>query len=116
MVENRKASIANWIARGIGGVSIIMLTWTVILMITNLELISDYIKSEFGYVLILFMLNALISILLGLLIISRNSGNRLGWLFLAIGFLFSWWALSGNLLETTGLDGIPSLLRPVVNI
>jgi hypothetical protein len=114
MGENKKANIANWIALGIGGVSFIMLIWTIVLMIANWELISDYIKSEFGYVLILFMLNGLISVLLGVLIISRNSGNRLGWLFLAIGFLFSWWALSGNLLETTGLEGIPPLLRPIV--
>jgi uncharacterized membrane protein len=28
--------------------------------------------------------------------------------------LFSWWELSGALLETTGLEGIPVLLRPIV--
>ena len=114
MDENRRSSIANRIALGIGGVSFIMLIWTIVLMITNWVMIAGFINSEFGYVLILFMVNAFISVILGLLIISRNPGNRLGWLFLAIGFLFSWWALSGNLLETTGLEGIPPLLRPVV--
>jgi len=94
--------------------SFIMLIWTIVLMITNWDILSDFIKSEFGYVLILFMVNAVISVLLGLVIISRNPGNRLGWLFLAIGFLFSWWALSGILLEKPGLEGIPAFLRPIV--
>lgn len=114
MDENRKSSLAKRIALGIGGVSLIMLTWTIVLMITNWDMISEFIKSEFGYVLVFFMVNAVISVLLGLLIISRNPGHRLGWLFLAIGFLFSWWELSGVLLETTGLEGIPALLRPIV--
>jgi hypothetical protein len=91
-----------------------MLIWTIVLVITNWVMIAGFIKSEFGYVLILFTVNAVISVLLGLLIISRNPGHRLGWLFLAIGFLFSWWELSGALLETTGLEGIPALLRPIV--
>jgi hypothetical protein len=114
MNENRKSSLANRIALGIGGVSFIMLIWTIVLMITNWYMIAGFIKSEFGYVLILFMINAVISVLLGLLIISRDPENRLGWLFLAIGFLFSWWQLSNALLETTGLEGIPALLRPII--
>ncbi len=114
MDKKRKPSIANQLALGIGGASFIMLIWTIILIITNWDMIADFIISEFGYILILFMVNAVISVLLGLLIISRNPGNRLGWLFLAIGFLFSWWELSGALLETTGLEGIPALLRPII--
>ena len=114
MDENRRSSIAYRIALGIGGVSFIMLIWTIVLMITNWVMIAGFIKSEFGHVLILFMVNAVISVFLGLLIISRNPGHRLGWLFLVIGFLFSWWELSGALLETTGLEGIPALLRPIV--
>jgi hypothetical protein len=114
MDEHKKTSIANRIALGIGGVSFIMLIWMIVLGIANWDMIVGFIKSEFGYVLLLFMINAVISILLGLLIISRNPGHRLGWLFLAIGFLFSWWELSGALLETTGLEGIPALLRPII--
>ena len=113
MDKKRKPSIANQLAQELGA-SFIMLIWTIILIITNWDMIADFIISEFGYILILFMVNAVISVLLGLLIISRNPGNRLGWLFLAIGFLFSWWELSGALLETTGLEGIPALLRPII--
>jgi hypothetical protein len=91
-----------------------MLIGTIVLMIANWAIIADYVKSEYGYTLILFMLNGVISVLLGLLIISRNPGHGLGWIFLAIGFLFSWWELSGILLEIIGLEGIPVLLRPIV--
>lgn len=114
MDENRKSRLAKQIALGIGGASFIMLIWTIVLMITNWDMIAGFIKSEFGYVLILFMVNAVISVLLGLLIISRDPGHRLGWLFLAIGFLFSFWQLSNALLEITGLEGIPALLRPII--
>ena len=116
MDENKKSRLAHWVAGGIAAASFLMLIWTIVLMITNWTIIAEFIKSEFGYVLIIFTINAVFSVVLGLLIISRNRGNRLGWLFLAIGFLFSWWELSGALLEATGLEGIPPFIRPIVII
>jgi hypothetical protein len=114
MEENKKSRIANRVAGGIGGASYLLVIWTIVLMVANWAIIVEVYKSEFGYVLILFMVNGVISVLLGLLIISRNHGHRLGWLFLAIGFMFSWWELCNVLLETRGLEGIPVLLRPIV--
>jgi hypothetical protein len=114
MDDKKKSRIANRVAQGIGAASFLMLICAIVLVVANWSMIAEFIKSEFGHVLITFTVNAIISVLLGLLIISRNPGNRLGWLFLAIGFLFSWWEISGILLETTGLEGIPANLRPII--
>jgi hypothetical protein len=116
MDKNKKSRTANRVAQGIATASFLMLIWTIVLMLVNWTIIADFIKSEFGYVFIIFTINAVFSAVLGLLIISRNPGHRLGWLFIAIGFLFSWWELSGALLEITGLEGIPPFLRPIVVI
>jgi hypothetical protein len=116
MDKNKKSRTANRVAQGIATASFLMLIWTIVLMLVNWTIIADFIKSEFGYVFIIFTINAVFSAVLGLLIISRNPGHRLGWLFMAIGFLFSWWELSGALLEITGLEGIPPFLRPIVVI
>jgi hypothetical protein len=116
MDKNKKSRTAIRVAQGIATASFLMLIWTIVLMLVNWTIIADFIKSEFGYVFIIFTINAVFSAVLGLLIISRNPGHRLGWLFIAIGFLFSWWELSGALLGLTGIEGIPPFLRPIVVI
>lgn len=114
MIDQKKLLIATRIAQGIGGASFLMLIVTAVLAFSYPETLTGIIGSDFGYVMIIFTLNAIISVLLALLVIFRNPGHVLGWLFLVIGFLFSWWELSNALLEIRGLTGIPALIRPFI--
>ena len=110
----RKSTFANRIALAIGITAFLMLIGGIGLMITRWELSSEFIDGEFGYVLIFFAINGVLSVLLGILIIWRNPANRLGWIFLSIGFLFCWWEFSVTVLEGIGLEEIPVPLQPIV--
>ena len=114
MNEPQKSTLAYRIALGIAITAFLMLIGAFALMILNWERAAEYIGGEFGFTLILFTINGILSVLLGMVIISRNPDNRIGWIFLAIGFLFCWREFSGMVLEGIGLEGIPVLLRPVI--
>jgi hypothetical protein len=114
MDEQKKSTLANRIALTIGSISFLMLIGAFALMIIKRDIVAEYFGGEFGYVLLLFTINGVLSILLGIVIISRKPDNRIGWIFLAIGFLFCWWEFSGMVLEGIGLEAIPVLLRPII--
>ena len=83
------------IARSIGGLSFLLLAGAIILAFLNRNVFIEQVGSdEFGFILVTFGFNAIVSIVLALLILSRHPGHRVGWLFLAIGFFFSWFAIS----------------------
>ena len=107
------------IARSIGGLSFLLLAGAIILAFLNQNVFIEQVGSdEFGFILVTFGFNAIVSIVLALLILSRHPGHRVGWLFLAIGFFFSWFAISFMIagLYNMEIKAIPALILPVVYI
>ena len=107
------------IARSIGGLSFLLLAGAIILAFLNRNVFIEQVGSdEFGFILVTFGFNAIVSIVLALLILSRHPGHRVGWLFLAIGFFFSWFAISFMIagLYNMEIKAIPVLILPVVYI
>ncbi len=118
MTEQKNPPIARRTTQVIGALAFLMLAGAVLLALFNQELYTQQVESEFGYVLVIFGINALISTVLALLILSRHPGHGVGRLLLAIGFIFSWFAISfivGGLYGNE-LLAVPALIRPFVGV
>jgi len=114
MLDQNESTLIKRIAQGIGVLSFLMLTAAVILAVNSRQVVVNYILGDFGWLFFIFFINAIVAIVLALLIISRQPRQVIGWLFLAVGFLYSWWFLSNLSLELIGLSEIPGPIRPLV--
>jgi len=98
IIDRRKPNRLKKLAIGIGLISFLMLVTTIILAFIHRLTFFEIIQNDFGYVLIVYTINAVVSLVLALLILFRNPRQVIGWLFLVIGFLFSWNQFSNFLL------------------
>lgn len=114
MADQKNPTILNRIARGIGIFSFLMLIASGVLAFLYRQMFVEFLESGYGYVAIIFAINALVSVVLALLIIARNPDQVIGWLFLTVGFLFSWNEISSFLLGLFNPMDIPGFIRPLV--
>ena len=114
IIDRRKPNRLKKLAIGIGLISFLMLVTTIILAFIHRLTFFEIIQNDFGYVLIVYTINAVVSLVLALLILFRNPRQVIGWLFLVIGFLFSWNQFSNFLLNLLDLEGIPGPVRPII--
>lgn len=115
----RKTQFNRNFALGTIGLSLFMLTASLILVLLHLDLfIAGFHEAGYGPTLVIFSIQGLITTALSLLILTRHPGHGVGRLFSGIGFLFSWFAISFTFTIFLGPDvnTFPAMIRLLLQI